>query len=324
MKTCTICESNATDKILDWKQFDIMKCKNCKLIFAHPLPSDEELAAYYQGFMFNKPEEYEITKTLEKKTKELKRLFDLVNMSTSPRKKKLLDFGGGTGVAYKAATDLGLEAYYQDLDKEAEAFSKSVFGLSSEYIIEDIRESDMKFDYIISDNVIEHVQDPIGFVDVLVNQLEKGGTVVIKTPHAANTETFFNPFIALKRYFRSALKYNSLSKSISAYFKKFWHCDPPRHLYSFSETSLHSLVKKLKCQSLNHEVQYYKIPTFGNTLTRLFFTRDKHLTLIKSVVLRLIIWPIIPIETCLQILKFILLKLGMISPGGIILKITKT
>lgn len=323
MANCNICDSTKTEKILDWKEYDIMKCNNCKLIFSLPLPSDLELQKFYQGFMFNKLEAYEITKNIKTKTEELKKLFNLSNNSEKEPKKKFLDFGGGTGLAYKSALDLGLESYYQDLDKEAEAFSKEHFGLTPEFIIEDIQKSDIKFDLIFSDNVIEHVQDPIGFTDMLVNQLDNGGTVVIKTPHVGNTETLFNPFIAIKGYFLRALKYNSLAKSIKAYFKRFWHCDPPRHLYSFSKKSLIAITEKLNYEGIEHEILYYQTAWFTNTITKEFFSKDKKLTLLKSIAIRLVIWPIVPIEVTLQVMKHFLLAVKIISPGGIILKITK-
>jgi hypothetical protein len=85
------------------------------VIFTSPLPSDILLLDYYQGFMFNKPETFEIRKQVEKRKNELKKLFSI---KSELQNKNFLDYGGGTGCAYKAACDLHLKAYYHDLDEK--------------------------------------------------------------------------------------------------------------------------------------------------------------------------------------------------------------
>jgi len=324
MAHCPICESEKIKGLLSWKKYTIHQCLNCKLIFSSPLPSNNELSEFYQGFLFKKPEDYEIDKQIKKRKKELIKLFDLPIQKDSLVNKKFLDYGGGTGVVYKAASELGMDSYYHDVDKEAKAFTINKFGLTPEKTIDELSECKIKFDYILSDNVIEHVTHPFEFVKDLINQLNNEGVLVIKTPHASNTESFFNPFITLKAYFISSLKYNSLGRSLRAYLVRFWHCDPPRHLYSFSRNSFHYLMSKFEKGNIDHKISYYTIPWFENTITKQFFSKDKRLKVFYSIFLRLIIWPIIPIETSLQILKQLLLKIKVLSPGGIILTILQS
>lgn len=319
MNTCPACNTENTQKYLDWKKFTINKCQGCKLIFALPTPTEDELAEYYQGFLFNKPEKYEIEKKVSLKIKELKHLFKVDNLEN----KTFLDFGGGTGVAFKAATELGLKAYYFDLDKQAEEFTKTNLGLTDDFIIKDMASDDRNYDLIFSDNVIEHLIDPVSFLETLTKKLNKNGTLVIKTPHGGNTAIFFNPYMAFKSYFLQAIKYNSVFKSLIVLFKVFWHCDPPRHIYSFSKDSFKFLVNKTNVKNISHETSYYEAPIFSNTITKQFFTRDKNLSLIKSILVRLIIFPIIPIETTFQLIGKILLKLKILSPEGIILTIKR-
>lgn len=323
MANCPICESEKTKSLLNWKKYTIQKCSNCQLIFSTPLPSNQELEDYYQGFMFNKPEDYEIKRQIEIRTKELKRLFNLPNGSKNLADKRFLDYGGGTGIVYKTASDIGLNCYYSDLDEQAKQFTKTHFGLPDDKIIEEITSSDLTFDYIFSDNVIEHIRDPYNYVKNLLNHLDDKGKLVIKTPHASNTESIFNPYISLKVYFRNATKYNSIPQSILAYFKRFWHCDPPRHIYSFSKNSLVSLMSKFEEEDYDYDISYYKIPWFSNTITKMFFSKDKNLKGLSSILVRLILFPAIPIEAVLQLLRQLLLKLQILTPGGIILTVNK-
>ena len=216
-----------------------------------------------------------------------------------------------------------MDAFYYDLDKEAKTFTEDKFGLSPEKTIENINHCENKFNYIFSDNVIEHVKKPDEFLRDLINQLEDGGILVIKTPHASNTELLFNPIISIKGYFLKALRYNSLKKAILAWVERYWSCDPPRHLYSFSKNSLKYLMANFDNEDLQYQILYYRTPWFNNTITEQFFSKDKRLSIIKSIVIRLFLLPLIPFEIFLQACKHFFLQIGLLSPGGIILKIKK-
>ncbi len=319
MSSCAICDSKKINFLLNWKEYKILKCKNCQLIFTTPIPSDIVLNEFYQGFMFLKPELHKIEREIDKRKKELTRLFELSGQQL--KNYLFLDFGGGTGVVFKAASELGLNTYYQDLDQQAEVFTKKHFGLTEEKTIKDLKSSSLKFDYIFSDNVIEHVPNPENFVLNLINQLNTKGTLVIKTPHASNTEIFFNPIIAIKGYFVNALKHNSFIKSLRAYFLRFWHCDPPRHIYSFSKKSFELLMKRESFIHTDYKILFYDIPLFSNTITKKVFTKQTKFSFSKSILFRLLSIPFIPVEIILQSFKWIFVKMKILSPGGIILKI---
>lgn len=322
MKNCPICDSEKTKKLLDWKTYTINGCKNCKLIFADPMPSDETLMEFYQGFMFKKPADFEIQKQIKIRKKELKNVFG-IEKNPENKNKTFLDYGGGTGIVYQTAKELDLNVIYQDLDAQATTFVEENFGLKSEEFILNINDSEQKYDYIFSDNVIEHVKNPFEFTLDLYKKLKPEGTIIIKTPNASNTETFFNPMIFLRGYFYNAMKYNSWFKSFKACFQRFWHCDPPRHLYSFSEKSFKILCQKINIPKEEVEILFYDIPLFRNTISQHFFSKDRNLSGIKSIFIRLAAFPFVLVEIFLQIFKTILLKLKLLSPGGLILKISK-
>lgn len=321
-KQCPICNLVQGQKLIDWKDFEILKCKKCQLIYCLPIPTDDYLENFYQGFLFKPPLPVEIRKKVKQKVKDLRKQFHLWDAEAC-KSSSFLDYGGGVGTAYMAAINLGLNAYYYDLDKAALEFAQSTFGLKNEHIIKKLEDSTQQFDYILSDNVIEHVRDPAEFVYQLANRLVKGGTLIIKTPHGANSETYLNPFLLMREYICKAFKHNSLFKVIGPSITGFWHCDPPRHLYSFSTQSLEIIMNKLQSQDFEYRISYYQIPWFAHTITNQFFSRDKKLSLLNSILVRLIIWPVIPIEAVLQILRKLLLSLRLLTPGGIILEIKR-
>jgi 2-polyprenyl-3-methyl-5-hydroxy-6-metoxy-1,4-benzoquinol methylase len=295
----------------------------CKLLFSSPMPSTAELEEYYQGFLFKEPRKNEINHQKKRRNIEVTKLFGVYNKIIDRKYKRFLDFGGGTGIVYSTAYDLGFDTFYYDLDRKSIEFTIKHFDLKPEKIITDITTSELKFDYIFSDNVIEHVTNPINFIRNLINHLENGGTLVIKTPHGGNTETFFNPKLTIVGYFLPSLKYNSILKSIKALFTRFWHCDPPRHLYSFSKKNLCQLMSAFDKSEINYEILYYKIPWYENTVTNFFFNKFSRLSWGRQVLFTFIIIPIVFTETLLQVTKRLLLLMGILTPGGIILRIKK-
>lgn len=271
--------------------------------------------------MYQKPEKNEIRKQIKKRKSELKRLFHLPDRSPALLKKKFLDYGGGTGIVFNAVSEMGLDAYYHDIDREAMRFTVENFGLRRENIITALEECELKFDYIFSDNVIEHSKNPVDFVQVLLNHLEEGGTIIIKTPRGGNTESLFNPFIIIKEYLLRAMKYNAFTTSLRACLSRFWHCDPPRHLYSFSPNSLRHVMNQLKNSDLEFAISTYTLPWFANTVTKQFFKKDRRFKGMRSWWIRLVTFPVLPLEAILQMTKTLLLKIGTLTPGGLILRI---
>ena len=317
MAECPICASEHTRELLKWKKFTIHRCADCKLTFSTPLPTEDELKEYYQGFLFNKPRDFEIKRKTGQRRAELKKLF---GMKEGKSPKTFFDHGGGTGMVYHAAREMGYRAYYYDVDEEAIAFTRKTFGLTDENLVTDLDSSDQSFDYIFSDNVIEHIPDPEFFVRDLLSHLKDGGLLVIKTPHSANTEILFNPLISFRAYFLQSLKYNSPSRACRAFASRFWHCDPPRHLFSFSRQSLKAMMDNIGDKKLSFEIGYYKIPWMRNTLSRYLYSKRS----LKSIVLFLPALPFIIIELILQTSSRLLLLAGHVKAGGIYLKIKKS
>jgi len=323
MTDCPVCMSDQIERVLKWDEYSILRCCSCHLLFSDPIPSLDKLNAYYQGFMFRKPNDRIIQRLTGKKTDELKRLFDLGSEGFRGGTKTFLDFGGGTGVAYHAAVGLGLDAYYYDLDEDSIEFVSNKFGLKEEKLLRNPAVSGMTFDYIFSDNVIEHTPDPLGFVRQLYAMLNDGGVLVLKTPHACNAEVWFNPVLLVKEYISKALKYNAFSVVARSCVRGFWHCDPPRHLYSFSAGSLRQMAVKLGVLKGACEITYYPAPMFSNTITEHLFLSCNRPQGTKGILLRILASPMVLVEVVLQSGARVLESCGLISPGGIIVRLTK-
>lgn len=316
---CPVCNSEDVFKLLAWqKEFNIYKCKNCLLVYTHPLPTDEELDEFYQGFLFRKPDENKIARQVEKKKVELGKLFDL-HSTDDIDNKDFLDFGGGVGLTTKAARDMGLNAHYFDVDEESVVFLKDKLGIESGFVFTDVAEIAGKtFDFILADNVIEHDKYPMEFMGKLYNFLKPDGVLVVKTPHACNTETVFYPAVNLAGYFLRSLKYNNIRDSIRGYMNRWWHCDPPRHLYSFSEKSFREILKALEIS--DYKIDHYRLSLFKYSIVEFLFSKNKGA---KTIITKILLLILLPFELVCKLLQVFLTSLNLITPSGIIVKIKK-
>jgi 2-polyprenyl-3-methyl-5-hydroxy-6-metoxy-1,4-benzoquinol methylase len=205
-------------------------CTSCRSIFLSPLPVEDLRTIYpsnYYSFVAAKPNI--ITRIKEGFDKQyFKKLLKRFN---APQL-KVLDVGGGTGWLsdlLKAADNRVALAQIVDIDADAKAIAESKGHTYYQGTLESF-ESTEKFHLILLLNLIEHVSDPLVVLKKAGSLLEKGGSILIKTP---NTDCFD------ARLFRNS----------------YWgglHC--PRHWVLFSEKSFRYLVSKtdLKIDSLKY------------------------------------------------------------------------
>jgi 2-polyprenyl-3-methyl-5-hydroxy-6-metoxy-1,4-benzoquinol methylase len=298
-KKCIICNSSNFKKIINWTPpYKIYWCKNCDLIFSHPLPTERKLTEFYDGFLFGKNRLSNSKIWLALIEQELQRIFDIE--SNRDKGKTFLDFGGGIGFQTVAAKNLGLNAFYYELDKEAKKFFKKKFNFENSIIDNRKELKKRRYHYILADNVIEHVSDPISFINSLYSLLHRNGILIIKTPNSRNIELIFYSNLIFP-LLKKAKTFNTFIDTIKSFIFRFWSCDPPIHLYAFSKKSLIKILFKLKITKYNFS--YYHIPFFQylDTFKNIYFI----------------------FNLFLKIFQFLLLKLKLLSPGGITLRIEK-
>lgn len=195
-----------------------------------PLPSKEELAAYYSSDYYQNPhgtysEAYSPEEISHKKIR-CGFLFRVATESFS-ESGKFLDVGCGEGFLMDAFSARGWDVLGLDFSR----FGIMRFNphLQSSFIEGDIYESldnlgksNQKFDCVNLGNVLEHVLDPFGLLKGIGRLLTSRGTLVITVP---------NDFSALQLYLEEA---GDISR-------RYW-VNVPDHLNYFTHESLWSLV----------------------------------------------------------------------------------
>ncbi len=159
--------------LLKGKQFSILKCKRCGLSRTHPRPEPD-----YEG-----PEGIP---TRDMKTEKLARKFAMnILKQILPHKKsgKLLDIGCGKGMVLYCAKQLGFDPTGIELSKTDSEYARKFLGVKA--ITRNIFKADIreKYDVIVMNHFLEHIEDPAKILAKAKSLLREGGIIFIGLPN---------------------------------------------------------------------------------------------------------------------------------------------
>jgi 2-polyprenyl-3-methyl-5-hydroxy-6-metoxy-1,4-benzoquinol methylase len=215
-------------------RYDYQRCTACDFVFQHPLPSSDQIAAFYPDDYSVYEEQSRIKNVSNSRKSLLKKYYGYSHLSTlffndllSPLVKffspnfeekyiqhgKLLDVGCGNGRYLDGMKKLGWQTQGVEFNASAVEVCK-LSGLNVHHgdLFSAQFESN-SFDVINVSHVVEHVPNPVAFFTELCRVLKPNGSLIIKTPNS------------------------------QAYGKKLfntnWYAnDVPRHLYLFAQQNL--------------------------------------------------------------------------------------
>ena len=168
----------------------MINCKSCKFIHVHPIPSNEELHAFYNNDFYQKTKPNYIQGN-EKDIQYLNYTFDekldILEKHVSSKSRKILDIGSGPGFFLRRARQrrwqvLGIEpspiAYNHSKKHNIPTIQKFFHQVNIKQI--------GKFDVIHIFDVLEHVNDPISMLKKSYSLLKRGGMIVVEVPNDFN------------------------------------------------------------------------------------------------------------------------------------------
>jgi len=211
--TCPCCDNGNRIFVGSKDSHDLYRCTACSLIYVDPMPSNEELSLFYQNY--HKTTQY--TGKLDSKLRRAKKRIRLVKWRVKGR--RFVDVGCNVGFAVEAARRLGLESLGIDIDESSIRLGKSLFPEAMLEImsVQELAASGSTFDLIYCSEVIEHLLNPVEFVEALSKILNNNGVLFLTTPD---------------------IDHFSLPEDILS-----WDgVRPPEHLLYFSKKSLNALL----------------------------------------------------------------------------------
>jgi len=221
---CPLCElsqkahesKNVLKKTLTkrWSKSNFVKCNSCGLIFQNPQEQIEKTDTRYGDDYFK----YELDNqenffSLIKHT-----LDDFDILKQIPVSSTILEIGSATGLFLKYMNDNGHKSTGVELCTKSVEYARKNYGV---YIINDRLENteleENSFDFIHFSHLIEHLNDPFGFIKKVYSLLKTGGKILITTPNSSGL--------------------------FSRYYKDDWRCIVDDHLFLFNKKNLINLLK---------------------------------------------------------------------------------
>ncbi len=236
---------------------DLRVCGGCGVLFAHPLPSAERLAALYQDEGYFEGDfvsgQYEggyeaSTARYRAKAQSLD-----ARLSAPGRRGRLLEVGAAGGLWLSAMKDLGWEVHGVEVSAALRERARTHQGLSLVPSLEALPEG-LRFDAIYMAQTLEHVRDPHQAVSRLAALLAPGGSLVLEVPGTLNT-----PFFRLLQCLRLALAglLRPWDRALTGLrLLGPGETLPPYHIYEYSPGSLRALLTRhgLKVLEMSRQV----------------------------------------------------------------------
>lgn len=176
---CYLCKNENIDVLhkgtRDNADIDVLKCQNCGLVFLSTFSHvNDEL---YEDSKMNSNDINIIQWREETKKDDERRLTTLKEVIYN---KKILDFGCGNGGFLKLSSDIASIAVGVELDR----MPRNYLIHEGYKVLKNIDEINNKFDIITLFHVLEHLKDPVSYLNIFKNKLNNGGQIIIEIPNA--------------------------------------------------------------------------------------------------------------------------------------------
>lgn len=258
---CKICAGRKSEVIYDnpirdgsfgkmtRERFKVIECRNCFSRFLDPFPAD--LKQFYEGEKYRN--QYDGANDIQSfrrfhdqaQTGRIARI-DLPNL----RDKVIIDFGAGGGSFLDAVVGFAKETHAV----EPARFYKKELAKKHHYYAsgKDFLKRGKRADVAVSFETIEHVEDPVGFLEGIFASLRSGGVLYLST---VNYDSIYNDLI--KDVFdpfnyRTAHLFYFCRKSLNFLFKKVGFADVKVDFYhEYDMSNLILWLKQNKPTGLN-------------------------------------------------------------------------
>ena len=234
-----------TDKIRFNKKARILKCNKCSLVYMDQdsvkFPDQFYEKEYHQTYLTHiEPDALDPKKYFEK-MKKVTEIWSNKFRKQLTGNETILDVGCSTGHFIKNIESNAKKVFGHELSKTEVDFCKNELNLDVDNKPLDKRFKENTFDFITMIFVLEHIADPISFLDYLKKFLKPNGKFIILVPNIND---------ALLNFYNIPV------------FKEFYYC--MEHLFYYSPKTIRNLFEKLKLDSKIEVIQEYPITNHIN------------------------------------------------------------
>ena len=189
LNECPTCKCQKLDfigplksKHIIYSNLNLNRCNSCKLVFANPMPSEEKLLEYNSSYFNTAHGDSKINQIDTSFFRGLSKI-RLYYLTKFLNKKKIkcsnvLEIGPGPGYFAESWLELYPKTKYFAIETDTSCHdSLTKIGVKLTNLGENL-----KVDLIVISHVLEHVSDPIEFLNKVTKNLKKGGVLFIEVP----------------------------------------------------------------------------------------------------------------------------------------------
>jgi 2-polyprenyl-3-methyl-5-hydroxy-6-metoxy-1,4-benzoquinol methylase len=160
-------------------------CTGCGVITNRPIPSDEELAAFYREKYrteykgLNTPRMRQVWRNFRRENTHIRSHWEIYQS-----RRNCLDLGSGSGEFMFLLSRLGVKCLGVEPDQDYSAYCRDRLGLDIR--TQTLEETDFppgSFDFIRLSHVLEHMPDPVRSLKTLCRWLSDDGILFISVPN---------------------------------------------------------------------------------------------------------------------------------------------
>ena len=184
---CVLCGSNHGELLLEWEEgYQIYQCQECGAAspnISGDIPS-KHIEEVYQTELYQKKIISEIHNQYEYRKNEFgseRYRYVIERLGLQHEKIKLLDVGCGAGYFLSYLKDKGVQSKGLEVTQSLVEYCQTQgINVQSTDVEE---EPDNEYDVIVMFDVLEHLYDPVLFINSLKNKLKENGYIVAYTPN---------------------------------------------------------------------------------------------------------------------------------------------
>jgi 2-polyprenyl-3-methyl-5-hydroxy-6-metoxy-1,4-benzoquinol methylase len=234
---CELCGATDIHPRFDLAAFDVLKCRQCNLVFLSTPLDRPQIEAMYAGEYYQRRHDYYFQNpvfdaAVENTGTHIKNFhYGLSLIEDYAPAGRLLDVGCAIGIFLSLARERGWEVHGVDISKYAVSYCRETLGHHA--VAGDLSEArfpDQWFDVITLWDVIEHFAHPCQQLKEVHRVLKNDGIILMDTPNENS----------LLRWM-AAMIYRTSRGIISYPVRKLYH---EFHLYYFTPETLQMLLQK--------------------------------------------------------------------------------
>lgn len=223
-RNCSLCNDNDAQLVKKEDRWNVVQCKRCGFVYVNPRPDEAYLKEHYQNYLPH--DQHQIDGWERMMSGVFSTSLNIIDRAY-PSRGRLLDIGCSHGFFLKMAEDSGWRASGIDLAKEAVAHATSKGLDVSVATLFEKKYEDEEFDVVTMLYVLEHLPEPMRYLNEIQRILKPGGILLARVPHTT-------PIV----------KTLSLLRIPNALY------DAPSHLSDFSPITISKMLKKAGFKSI--------------------------------------------------------------------------